>query len=113
MHLAQAEINTRWTRDGLDPFGLGIGLSTGEVAAALLGSEERMEYSLVGDVVNLAQRLQQLADPGQTVVSGPTYRALSQPLDAEALEPQQVKGRQSAVEAWRISALPDVTAVGS
>ena len=43
--------------------GSGIGVSTGEVAAALLGSEERLEYTLVGDTVNLAQRLQDLARP--------------------------------------------------
>ena len=48
---------------GSTPFGLGIGLSTGEVAAALLGSDERLEYTLVGDTVNLAQRLQDLARP--------------------------------------------------
>ena len=108
MHLAQTQTNARWLQQGLEPFGLGIGLSTGEVAAALLGSEERMEYSLVGDTVNLAQRLQQLADPGQTILSAPTYQALSTPLDAEALEPQQVKGRQAAVHAWRIGELPDV-----
>ena len=61
MHSLQAEINTRWAADGLEAFGLGIGLSTGEAAAALLGSEERLEYTLVGDTVNLSQRLQQLA----------------------------------------------------
>ncbi len=42
--------------EGLPPFGLGLGLSTGEAAAALLGSEERLEYTLVGDTVNLSQR---------------------------------------------------------
>ncbi|HSK97723.1 MAG TPA: adenylate/guanylate cyclase domain-containing protein [Euzebyales bacterium] len=102
MHRAQATINARWSAEGLEPFPLGIGLSTGEVAAALLGSEERMEYSLVGDTVNLAQRLQQLADAGQTVLSGPTHEALSAPVAAEALEPQLVKGRRTAVHAWRI-----------
>ena len=59
---------------GLPPFGLGIGLSTGPAAAALLGSEERIEYTLVGDTVNLSQRLQQWAEPGETVLSEPTYR---------------------------------------
>ena len=54
---------------GCEPFGLGIGLSTGEAAAALLGSEERLEYTLVGDTVNLSQRLQQLAAAGETVLS--------------------------------------------
>ena len=55
----------RWVAEGLAPFEIGIGLSTGDVAAALLGSDEHLEYSLVGDTVNLAQRLQQWADPGQ------------------------------------------------
>ena len=44
MHALQAEINTAWAAEGLHEFGLGIGLSTGQVAAALLGSEERLEY---------------------------------------------------------------------
>ena len=61
MHARQAELNARWETKGLPPFHLGIGLSTGDVAAALLGSDERLEYSVVGDAVNLAQRLQQWA----------------------------------------------------
>ena len=65
----------RWAAEGLPAFGLGIGLSTGEVAAALLGSEERLEYTLVGDTVNLSQRLQQLAAAGETVLSEATCRA--------------------------------------
>ena len=72
MHALQAEINERWIAEGLPEFGLGLGLSSGEVAAALLGSEERLEYTLVGDTVNLSQRLQQLASAGETVLSEPT-----------------------------------------
>ena len=67
MHRAQPEVNATFAAQGLDPFGLGIGLSTGEVAAALLGSADRVEYSLVGDTVNLTQRLQQWAAAGETV----------------------------------------------
>ena len=67
------------------PFGLGIGLSTGPVAAALLGSEERLEYTLVGDTVNLAQRLQDLARPaGRIVISESTYAALHADFDVRA-----------------------------
>jgi class 3 adenylate cyclase/ActR/RegA family two-component response regulator len=103
MHRAQAEVNALWAAARLEPFELGIGLSTGEVAAALLGSEERMEYSLVGDTVNLAQRLQQLAEPGQIVLSAPTYQTLKTPVPCDALEPRLVKGRQTAVHAWRVA----------
>lgn len=104
MHAAQERVNARWEAEGLDAFGLGIGLSTGEVAAALLGSEERLEYSLVGDTVNLSQRIQQWAAPGETVLSEPTRLALRTAVEAEELEPRLVKGRQRPVAAYRIRA---------
>jgi adenylate cyclase len=103
-HRAQAEVNARWREAGLPEFGLGIGITTGPVAAALLGSEERLEYTLVGDTVNLSQRLQQWAEPGETVLSDATYAALSSPPAADALEPRQVKGRSAPVAAWLVSA---------
>jgi class 3 adenylate cyclase len=104
MHAAQNAVNERWAARGLPPFYLGIGLSTGDVAAALLGSEERLEYSVVGDAVNLAQRLQQWGEGGQTVLSEPTYDALVERPDAERIEPALVKGRQSPVGAYRVGA---------
>lgn len=102
MHEAQAAVNERWRAQGRPEFGLGIGLSSGRVAAALLGSEERLEYSLVGDAVNLAQRLQQWADAGQTVVSQPTAAALGAGAELEPLAPAQVKGRDATVHAFRL-----------
>ena len=101
MHAAQDAVNERWDHQGLEPFELGIGLSTGRVAAAILGSEERLEYSLVGDTVNLTQRLQQWADPGETVLIEATRAALARPLDCERLEPAVVKGRAQPVVAYR------------
>jgi class 3 adenylate cyclase/DNA-binding NarL/FixJ family response regulator len=105
MHALQNEINVRWESEGLPAFGLGIGLSTGEVAAALLGSEERLEYTLVGDTVNLTQRLQQLASAGETVISGPTKGALSLNVATIELDAQLVKGRDTPVVAYKILAL--------
>jgi adenylate cyclase len=110
MHAAQAKVNQVWLAEGLAPFGLGLGLSTGEVAAALLGSEERVEYTVVGDAVNLSQRLQQFAEPGQTVLSEATWAALTNPpAGAQELAPQLVKGRETPVLSYRIG--PD--AVGA
>jgi adenylate cyclase len=101
MHAAQQAIDRDWQAQGRSAFGIGIGVSTGPVAAAILGSDERLEYSVVGDTVNLTQRLQQWAEPGETVLSDPTMRALATPLIAEALEPARVKGRQAPVTAHR------------
>jgi class 3 adenylate cyclase len=105
MHEAQAEVNRRWSGERLPAFQIGIGLSTGQVAAALLGSEERLEYSLVGDSVNLCQRLQQFATAGETILSEATYRALDGSVNADALPPALVKGRHAPVQAYRIAAL--------
>ena len=103
MHALQAEINARWAADGLPSFGLGIGLSTGEAAAALLGSPERLEYTLVGDTVNLSQRLQQLAAAGETVLSEATCQALAVPAAMVPLPAQLVKGRDTPIRAFRLT----------
>jgi adenylate cyclase len=97
-------VNARWAQAGLPAFGLGIGLSTGPAAAALLGSEERLEYTIVGDTVNLAQRLQQWAEAGETVMSEATMTGLSAPVEAVALPPELVKGRETAVTAFKLLA---------
>jgi class 3 adenylate cyclase len=101
MHAAQEAVNQEWVEAACAPFGLGIGLSTGPVAAALLGSEERLEYTVVGDTVNLTQRLQQWAEPGETVLSEPTYAALASPPASDYLDPALVKGRETPVVAYR------------
>ena len=106
MQAAQLELNRRWQALELPAFELGVGLSTGLVAAAFLGSEERAEYSLVGDAVNLAQRLQQFASSGETVLSQATYRALSRAPQVEQFGPTSVKGRRELVTAFRVAAPP-------
>jgi adenylate cyclase len=104
MHRAQQALNRDWSGRDQPAFGLGIGVSTGRVAAALLGSVDRFEYSVVGDSVNLTQRIQQWAAAGQTVLTEATYRALSHPLLAEAMAPQLVKGREAPVAAFLLQA---------
>jgi class 3 adenylate cyclase/ActR/RegA family two-component response regulator len=105
MHEYQAKVNAQWEAEGLAPFHLGIGISTGDVAAALLGSEERLEYTLVGDVVNLSARLQQWAEGGQIVLSEPTYKALGTAVEVKALDPGLVKGRETLVNAFLVTSI--------
>jgi class 3 adenylate cyclase/ActR/RegA family two-component response regulator len=114
MHQRQDEVNRGWSGRGLAAFGLGIGLSTGEVAAALLGSDERLEYTVVGDTVNLAQRLQDLARPaGMTVLSEATRQAAGDAVDVDTLGDQLVKGRETPVTVHRLVAVADLVGESS
>jgi adenylate cyclase len=103
MHRRQAEVDLRWSAEGLEAFGMGIGLSTGEVAAALLGSDERLEYTLVGDTVNMAQRLQDLARPAGTTVASEATADSDSGWVFERLDPVHVKGRVTPVTACRVA----------
>jgi len=103
MHRSQHELNQAWEGTSREEFLLGIGLSSGMAAAALLGSEERLEYTLVGDTVNLAQRLQEMARPGgQTILSEATWTRLTNHPEATANPPELVKGRAAPVTTYRI-----------
>jgi class 3 adenylate cyclase len=103
MHRAQQELNAAWEGTGREEFLLGIGVSTGKAAAALLGSEERLEYTLVGDTVNLAQRLQEMARPGgQTILSDATWEGLTTRPPATLNAPVVVRGRNAPVTTYRI-----------
>jgi class 3 adenylate cyclase len=62
-YVGDAVLAEEWRAAGSPSFGLGIGVSTGPVAAAFLGSDERVEYTVIGDTVNLTARLTDQARP--------------------------------------------------
>lgn len=100
MRDAQHALNAEWTAGGLPPFGIGIGISSGRAAAALLGSSDRLEYSIVGDCVNLAQRLQQWAGAGEIVISEATKAGIGLVGRWEEMPAARVKGRRGLVQAY-------------
>jgi class 3 adenylate cyclase len=84
---------------------LRIGVATGQVAAGTVGGEERHTYTLYGDTVNLAQRLEELNKEFSTdcLISGSTFNAAREScVDAVAMGSVQVRGRQTAVEVFAL-----------
>jgi class 3 adenylate cyclase len=88
---------------GLDLRGLGlsVGLHSGEAIVGNIGSERVMDYTVVGDTVNVAKRLQELADGGQILLSEATYR-LVKGVRARRQPPLQLMGRQEPITAFAI-----------
>ena len=109
MHRRQAAVDADWATQGLAAFGLGIGLSTGEVAAALLGSDERLEYTVVGDTVNLSQRLQDAARPAG---HDPAQRADRRRPGRAPARPRPRRGAPGQGPRRRRAGLPPLPGVG-
>jgi len=92
---------------GVD-FQMRIGLNSGPVIVGAVGSDLRMDYTAVGDTVNLASRMQSLARPGSTLVSRETHRMTRDFFRFQSLGKVSVKGKEEPVEAYELLEPTDV-----
>jgi class 3 adenylate cyclase/tetratricopeptide (TPR) repeat protein len=81
-----------------------LGLNTGLVVVGAIGDNLRMDYTAVGDTTNLAARLQQVATPGQVVISEATHRLVAGYCDTRSLGVLSLKGKSDPVQAWEVLA---------
>jgi predicted ATPase/class 3 adenylate cyclase len=101
------QVKQRW---GVE-FDVRVGINTGLVVVGAVGSDLRVEYTAMGDAVNVAARMEQTATPGTVRISDATRRLVEGLFDLEPLGPIDVKGRSEPVEAYRVAGArtrPDV-----
>lgn len=88
-------------------FEIGIGVATGEVVAGCMGSDDRLNYTVLGERVNLASRLCSKAGAAELLIDGSTFEELPADSIAEPTEPLTLKGFSAPIPAYRVTELPE------
>lgn len=81
---------------------IGIGINTGNVITGSIGSTRALQYTAIGDAMNVASRLVSLAKPNEIIISDATYERVRSRINAESLPPVQVKGKSGELNVFRV-----------
>ncbi len=106
MQRRMMELRAKWTEAGFArPFQMRIGINTGFCNVGNFGSEDRMDYTIIGGEVNLAARLESIADPDGITISYETYALVKDYIDAERTESINVKGIHRKVNPYKLTGI--------
>lgn len=94
-------------KKGLPPVRIGIGVNTGKAVIGNMGSQQRQEFTALGDTVNTSSRLCGVADGGQIIISEATYQQCKDKINAKKLPPLRVKGKAKALTVYDVTGLKD------
>jgi adenylate cyclase len=95
-------LNAKWAAAGRPTIGVGIGINYGEVFAGNIGSQRRLEYTVIGDAVNVASRLCTQAGAGEILLTEPFYQRLTTSLEVERIDAMPLKGRAQPIAIYRV-----------
>ncbi len=100
------DLSDEWAEHGLgETFQIRIGIFTGYCTVGNFGSEDQMDYTIIGNPVNAASRLESAACPGETLLSHDTWKLINEYVEGEEMDPITVKGFRDPLRVYRVSGL--------
>ncbi len=103
MQKALTALNQKWEQEGKGRrLAVGCGIATGPVVAGSMGSEKRLEYTVIGDTVNLASRIEGLTKGGQILICDRTYSAVQDTVAIKPLDKVYVKGKKEPQQIYEV-----------
>jgi len=100
-----SSMREKWVKADRPAFEVGIGIASGVAIAGYVGSPKRMEFTSIGDIVNVARRLCSKAQPGQTLVCDKVAEKVGEHVIMTSLGPAVLKGRERAVSVYEVLGL--------
>jgi adenylate cyclase len=100
-----AKLNDKWKKENRPQIQVGFGINTGEAIVGNIGSERRMEYTAIGDMVNVASRVEGETEGGQIFITEDTYKELGSRVTVKKFDSVKLKGKTLKVQIFEVTGL--------
>jgi adenylate cyclase len=102
-----SKLNEKRAKQNKQPIAVRVGINTGRAMAGTLGSKDRLEYTVIGDTINMAKRTEGECEPGQVAITDDVVREVGGAVQVESIGMRSVKGRESGLMLYHVVGVKD------